>query len=132
MPTYVKLPSKFQMGLWGTFFKKIPTEVFKIQLYTPILRPKYNLFFFCCEKNILRMKEFRSFLNAHLLQYVLNTFLIKSALTIFLGLHINILNFFPVFNVFFCRSAATASGNFRQFELHILVGNILLYSHNHF
>ncbi len=81
--TYVKLPSKFQIGLWGSFFKKIPTEVFKIQLYIRNLRPKYNLhpkynpFSFRREKNLLRMKEFRSFLHDYLLQYVLDTFLVK-------------------------------------------------------
>jgi hypothetical protein len=135
-----KTPQQVSNGVMGNFFQKnIPTEVFKIQLNIPILcpkynlRPKYNLFFFRREKNILRMKKFRSFLHDHLLQYVLDTFLIKkSAKKFFLSHHINILKFFFVFNGFFCRSAATRSGNFCQFELHILIGNILLYSYKNF
>jgi hypothetical protein len=72
-------PQQVSDKVMGNFFKKIPTELFKIQLYilVLILRPKYNLFFFRREKNVLRMKEFRSFLHDHLLQYVLDTFLFQ-------------------------------------------------------
>jgi hypothetical protein len=38
-----KTPQQVSDGVMGNFFQKIPTVVIKIQLYIPILRPKYNL-----------------------------------------------------------------------------------------
>jgi hypothetical protein len=128
---YIKLPSKFQMGLGELFSKKFLLNCSKFDFIYPSCAQSITCFF-RREKNILRMKKFCSFLHDHLLQYVLDTFLVKNvAKKIFKVIILTFLNFF-VFNIFFLRSAATASGNFCQFELHILIGNILLYSYKNF